>query len=210
MYVDEKTATITRTIRGTKWYFCSESCARTFEKPEAEFKRLKLLFVIGAILTAPIMLIPYAGVLPPNIENYALFLLDTPVQFIVGWRFYEGAYDSLRNRMGNMDLLIALGTSAAWGYSTAVTFFPSVFPSGGVYFDTAGIIITLILLGNLLEYVTKRKASDSVRKLLDLQPRMAHLVREGVERDVPVESVEVDDLLLVRPGERLPVQRSGN
>jgi Cu+-exporting ATPase len=205
MYVDEKTATITRTIRGTKWYFCCESCARTFEKPEAEFKRLNLLFVVGAALTAPIMLLPFTGVLVPSIENYVLFLLDTPVQFIVGWRFYEGAYDSIRNRMGNMDLLIALGTSAAWGYSTIVTFFPSVFPAGGVYFDTAGIIITLILLGNLLEHVTKRKASESVRKLLDLQPRMAHLVRDEVERDVPVESVEVDDLLVIRPGERLPV-----
>jgi Cu+-exporting ATPase len=205
MYVDEKTATITRTIRGTKWYFCSETCARTFEKPGAEFKRLKLLFAIGALLTAPIMLLPFTGLLPSTLENYVLFLLDTPVQFIVGWRFYEGAYDSIRNRMGNMDLLIALGTSAAWGYSTIVTFFPSVFPAGGVYFDTAGIIITLILLGNLLEHLTKRKASDSVRKLLDLQPRMAHIIREGVERDAPVESVEVNDLLAIRPGERLPV-----
>jgi len=205
MYVDEKTATITRTIRGTKWYFCCETCARTFEKPEAELKRLKLLFVIGAVLTAPIMLLPLARVLQPSIEDYVLFLLDTPVQFVVGWRFYQGAYDAIRNRMGNMDLLIALGTSAAWGYSTIVTFFHSIFPAGGVYFDTAGIIITLILLGNLLEHVTNRKASDSIRKLLDLQPRMAHAIHEGVERDIPVELVEVDDLLIIRPGERLPV-----
>jgi Cu+-exporting ATPase len=205
MYVDEKTATITRTIRGTKWYFCCETCARTFEKPEAELKRLKLLFVIGAVLTAPIMLLPLARVLQPSIEDYVLFLLDTPVQFVVGWRFYQGAYDAIRNRMGNMDLLIALGTSAAWGYSTIVTFFHPIFPAGGVYFDTAGIIITLILLGNLLEHVTNRKASDSIRKLLDLQPRMAHAIHEGVERDIPVELVEVDDLLIIRPGERLPV-----
>jgi Cu+-exporting ATPase len=205
MYVDERTATISRTIHGTKWYFCSESCARTFEKPEAEFKRLKLLFFIGAILTAAVMLIPFTNILPSATENYVLFILETPVQFGVGWRFYRGAYDSIRNRMGNMDLLIALGTSVAWGYSTIVTFFPSTFPSGSVYFDTAGIIITLILLGNLLEYLTKRKASDSVRKLLDLQPRMARVIQNGAESEVPVESVRVDDLLIVRPGERIPV-----
>ena len=205
MFVDEKAASITRTIRGTKWYFCCESCARIFERPEAEFKRLKLLFVVSAILTAPIMLLPYALQLPPTLQNYILLLLDTPIQFIVGWRFYRGAYDSIRNRMGNMDLLIALGTSAAWGYSTIVTVFPSIFPAGGVYFDTAAIIITLILLGNLLEHVTKRKASDSVRKLLDLQPRMAHVIRDGAEEDIPVEAVEVNDLLVIRPGERVPV-----
>ncbi len=90
MFVDEKTATITRTIRGTKWYFCSETCAKTFEKPEAEIRRLKLLVIIGIALTVPTALFTYVMLLPPNINNYLLFILETPIQFIVGWRFYRG------------------------------------------------------------------------------------------------------------------------
>ena len=205
MFVDEKTASITRTIRGSKWYFCSETCASTFEKPEIELKRLKQLVVAGVVLSIPIVLLTYLMPLPATINNYLLFLLETPVQFIVGWRFYRGAFDSLKNRMGNMDLLIAIGTTAAWGYSSIITFLPSVFPTGGVYFDTATVIITLILTGNLLEHISKGRASQSVRRLLDLQPRMAHLIRDGVESEVPIESVKVGDILAVRPGERVPV-----
>ena len=205
MFVDEDTATITRTIRGAKWYFCSESCANIFEKPEVELRRLKLLVVAGALLTIPIIEFTYVMLLPTSVNNYLLFLLETPVQFIVGWRFYRGAYDSLRNRMGNMDLLIALGTTAAWVYSSIIAFFPSVFPAGGVYFDTAAVIITLVLLGNLLEHISKGRASEAVRKLLDLQPRMAHVIHDGTESEVPVESVKVGDLLVIRPGERIPV-----
>jgi Cu+-exporting ATPase len=205
MFVDEKTASIARTIRGTKWYFCSETCANTFEKPEIELKRLKQLVVVGVVLTVPIVLFTYLMLLPMSLNNYLLLLLETPVQFVVGWRFYRGAFDSLRNRMGNMDLLIALGTTAAWGYSSVITFLPSLFPAGGVYFDTAAVIITLILLGNLLEHISKGRASEAVRKLLDLQPRMAHVIRDGTESEIPVESVKVGDILVIRPGERIPV-----
>jgi Cu+-exporting ATPase len=205
MFVDERTATITRTVRGTKWYFCSEMCAKTFEKPEVEFNRLKLLVIVGAVLTVPILLFTYIAVLPPLANNYLLLVLEAPVQFIVGWRFYKGAYDALRNRMGNMDLLIAIGTTAAWAYSTVVAIFPSAFPASGVYFDTSAMIITLVLLGNLLEHMSKGRASEAVRKLLDLQPRMAHVIHGGTEAEVPVEAVKVGDTLLVRPGERVPV-----
>lgn len=205
MYVDDKTATITRTIRGTKWYFCSETCARTFEKPEVEARRLKILVIMGLLLTIPTALLTYVSLLPSNLNNYVLFLLETPVQFVVGWRFYRGTYDAIRNRMGNMDLLIAIGTSAAWAYSTIVTFFPRVFPTSGAYFETAAIIVVLILIGNLLEHIQKGRASEAVRKLLDLQPRMAHVIRDGDEVEVPIESVAVDDIFVVRPGERIPV-----
>jgi len=206
MFVDEKTATITRTIRGTKWYFCSETCAKTFEKPESELRLLKTLVIAGIILSVPTLLFTWnPSLLPAAINNYVLFLLETPIQFIVGWRFYRGAYDSLRNRMGNMDLLVAVGTSAAWAYSAIQTFLPSIFPVSGVYFDAAAIIITLILLGNLLEHLQKRRASDSVRKLLGLQPRIAHVIHDSSEVDTPIESVHVEDLIAVRPGERIPV-----
>ncbi|MGO9644281.1 MAG: YHS domain-containing protein [Candidatus Bathyarchaeia archaeon] len=137
MYVDESTTTIIRKIHGTKWYFCSDTCAKTFEKPEIELKRLKLLVVAGVVFTVPIILFTYLTPLPTWINNYLLFLLETPVQFVVGWRFYRGAFDALRNRMGNMDLLIAIGTTAAWAYSAIVVFLPSTFTTGGIYFDTA-------------------------------------------------------------------------
>jgi Cu+-exporting ATPase len=205
MFVDEKTASITRTIRGTKWYFCSETCASTFEKPEIELKRLRLLVIVGVVFTIPIVLITYLMPFRVSVNNYLLLLLETPVQFIVGWRFYRGAYDALRNRIGNMDLLIAVGTTAAWAYSTVVTFLPSVFPTSGAYFDTAAVIITLVLLGNMLEQISKGRASEAVRKLLDLQPRNAHVIRNGTEEEVPLELVKVGDNLVIRPGERIPV-----
>jgi len=104
-----------------------------------------------------------------------------------------------------MDLLIGLGTTAAWVYSTIATFVPSFFPGGGTYFETSAIIITLIQTGNLLEYITKGRASEAVHRLLSLQPTMAHVVRNGSEISIPVEEVAVGDILLVRPGEKIPV-----
>jgi Cu+-exporting ATPase len=205
MYVDEKTAQIRKTIRGTTYYFCSESCLRQFERPEIELRNLKLLAIAGAILTIPTLILTYVPVFPQALNNYALLLLSAPVQFVVGLRFYRGAYDALRNRMGNMDMLIAIGTTAAWVYSFLVAVDPSLFPSSGVYFDTAALIITLVLVGNLLEYMSKGKASEAVRKLLDLQSRTARVVRDGSEVDVPVEEVNVGDIFFVRPGERVPV-----
>jgi Cu+-exporting ATPase len=177
----------------------------TFEKPEVELKRLRLLAAVGVLLAVPTLVFTWVPIAGPVANNYLLFILATPVQFVVGWRFYRGAYDALRNRMGNMDLLIAIGTSAAWAYSSIVTFLPSFFGTTGVYFDTAAIIITLILLGNLLENRTKRKSSEAVRRLLDLQPTTAHVLRDGTEVEVPVESVKIEDILVVRPGERIPV-----
>jgi Cu+-exporting ATPase len=205
MYVDERTAQIRKTIRGATYYFCSESCLRQFEEPEVELHRLKILVSMGAILTVPTMALTYVPVFPQTLNNYLLLLLSTPVQFGVGIRFYRGMYDALRNRMGNMDTLIAIGTTAAWAYSLIVTVLPSVIPSGAVYFDTATLIITLVLLGNTLEYMSKGKASEAVRKLLDLQSRTARIVRDGSEADIPVEEVQVGDIFVVRPGERVPV-----
>ena len=104
-----------------------------------------------------------------------------------------------------MDTLIALGTSAAWAYSTVVTFFPSFFPFSGVYFDTAAVIITLVLTGRFLEHISKGRASEAVRKLMDLQPRLAHVIRGKKEIEIPVEQIEVGDMFVVRPGEKVPV-----
>src|SRR5271169_3961824 len=176
MYVDEATAELKAEVRGVTYYFCSESCMHEFLAPEKEMRKLKLEVGAAALLSLPILLLTYASLIPAPSSNYLLFLLETPIQFVIGWRFYKGTYDSIRNRMGNMDALIALGTSAAWAYSAAVTFEPGLFHTSGVYFDTAAVIITLVLAGRLLEHLTKSRASASVRKLLDLRPTMARIV----------------------------------
>jgi P-type Cu+ transporter len=205
MYVDEKTDTLKAVVRGTTYYFCSEACLKEFTAPEIELKKLKISFIIGLALTIPIALFSFIDLLPMDIRNYILFALATPLQFGVGWRFYKGSYDAFRNRSANMDVLIALGTTTAWLYSTMITFFPWIFPVSGMYFDTAAIIITLILLGKLLEHVSKGRASEAVRRLMDLQPAMAHIIKDGEEVEVPVEEVTEGDVVTVRPGERIPV-----
>jgi len=206
MYVEEVAHSLQATRRGTKYYFCSETCLIEFQAPEKALVRLKQLVAIGTILTIPIAALTYLPIIPDrNINNFVMFALSIPVQFVLGFRFYRGTYDALKSRIGNMDLLIALGTSAAWIYSTIATFVPEFFPGSGTYFETSAIIITLIQTGNLLEHITKGKASEAVHKLLNLQPTVAHAVRDGVETNVPVENVQVNDILVVRPGERIPV-----
>ena len=134
-----------------------------------------------------------------------LFLLATPVQFVAGYRFYSGAYRSLKNRKLNMDTLIVMGTSTAWLYSTAVMISPDSFPSGGVYFDTSALIITFILAGKYLEALSKTRASGAIRKLIGLKPKKATVVRDGAEVEIDIESVAVGDTVVVRPGDKIPV-----
>ncbi|MFB0568666.1 MAG: heavy metal translocating P-type ATPase, partial [Nitrososphaeria archaeon] len=205
MYVNEETTELTVTVRGITYHFCSETCMRQFMAPELEIRRLKIYAAIGAVLSFWILVLTYVNFLPTMVNNYLLLLLDTPVQFIIGWRFYKGTYDAIRNRMGNMDTLVALGTTAAYGYSAVVTFFPGYLPFSGVYFDAAAIIITLVLIGNLLEHISKGRASQAVRKLMDLQPTLAHVLRGEEETEVPVEQLNVGDIFVVRPGEKVPV-----
>jgi P-type Cu+ transporter len=206
MFVDEGTAELKAQVRGVTYYFCSESCMREFLAPERELRRLKVEVAAAALLSIPILVLTYAPVLPAAPSHYILFALETPIQLVIGWRFYRGTYDGLRNRMGNMDVLIALGTSAAWAYSTAVTFVSGLLPFSGVYFDTSAVIITLVLAGRFLEHLAKSRASATVRKLVGLQPTVARrLEQDGSESEVPVEQVRVGDTLIVRPGERIPV-----
>ncbi len=222
MYVNESTAELKGEVRDRMYYFCSTTCQLTFLRPEAELKKLKRDTGIALVLATPLVIV--AMVIPllaplfgwvfamepmapwyMDLLAYGGFLLATPVQFAVGWRFYRGTWDSIRNRMANMDVLIALGTTAAWGYSTIVTFLPAVFPDRLTYFEASAFIIALILLGNYMQELAKGRAGDALRKLMDLQPRTATVVRDGIEEQVPVEQVQVDDVLVVRPGERIPV-----
>jgi Cu+-exporting ATPase len=205
MYVDEKNPPFKTKIHDETYYFCSESCLRIFEAPEVELLNLKRLVVFSLALSIPTFIFSFIPIFPTVQNNILLFLLATPVQFIAGWRYYKGAIDALKKYTANMDTLIAVGTSAAWIYSTIVTFTPDIFPEGKVYFDTAALIISLILVGKLLEDVAKGKASEAVRKLMDLQPTLARVIRENKEIEVPVERVKKNDLVIVRSGEKIPV-----
>jgi len=209
MIVEEGKHALQTTRYGTSYYFCSETCLAQFQAPEKSLARLKRLVALGAAFTIPIAALTYLPIIPDHqINNIVMFALSLPVQFVVGHRFYLGSYDALRSRIGNMDLLIGLGTTAAWVYSTIATFVPGFFPGSGTYFETSAIIITLIQTGNLLEYITKGRASEAVHRLLSLQPTMAHVLRNGNEISIPVEEVTVGDILLIRPGEKVPVDGS--
>lgn len=135
---------------------------------------------------------------------YVLFLLATPVQFIAGSQFYVGTYKALRNRTATMDTLIATGTSAAYFYSAAVTFFPGAVAFPNVYYDTSALIITLILLGKYLEARAKGRTSEAIRKLIGLQARTALVIKDGKEVEIPVDDLEVGDVFMVRPGDKIP------
>lgn len=172
---------------------------------KSHIRRLKIFLTASVALTIPIIFLMWFPVLPMLQNNVLLFILATPVQFIVGWTFYVGAYKGLRNKTANMDTLIAMGTSTAWLYSTAVTFAPNVFPGAGVFFDTATMIMSFILLGKLLDAVAKGRTSEAIRKIMGLQAKTARVIRNGEEQEIPVEDVQVGDIVVVRPGEKIPV-----
>lgn len=180
---------------------------------EREYKKLKRKFNAGAILSLVIFLgsMPHWFPWIPNILNnfFVLWILSTPVQFVIGWQFYRGAWGAFRHRNADMNTLIAVGTSAAYFYSLAATLFPSFFHQAGiepaVYFDTSSLIITLIIFGRLLEARAKGRTSEAIKKLMGLEPKKARVVRENQEIDIPVEEVLVGDSVVVRPGEKIPV-----
>jgi P-type Cu+ transporter len=217
MFVEEKPDSIRYNKDGREYYFCSKQCLAEFMQPEMELRKLRMYVAISIALTTPIVILSLPHMLPGQLgslfpmnmmpySNYAMLALATPLQFWIGWRFYMGLWDGIKAKASNMDTLIAIGTTAAYLYSAIVTIAPWYFPFKSVYFETAAIIITLILIGRLLETRTKAKASDAVRKLLDLQPKMAKVIREGeeVEVEIPIEQVQEGQVMVVRPGERIP------
>jgi Cu+-exporting ATPase len=202
MYVDETTATIKSFKYGKNYYFCSEACKDQFDEPERELKKLKFLLALSWILTIPVILFTY--LIHFEYWTYVTLVMASVVQFYPGLRFYKGTIDAIKNRAGNMDTLIAIGTSAAWAYSAGVVVFPSLFPSTGIYFDTSTAIVSLILTGTLMEHLTKTRASEALSKIVSLLPKTAHLVRDGKIMDVKVEEIRVNNILLVKPGEGIP------
>src|SRR3989344_8493267 len=212
MYVDENKAPFKTEQEGTTYYFCSKNCLVEFLKPEEERKKLLATMIFSIVLGIFVLIFEHFYRISFNglSTELILFLLATPVQFIGGWRFYLGTIDAIKARQANMDSLIAIGTSAAWVYSTIVVFqgilFPTLFTTGAaVYFVESSLIIGFILVGKYAEIVVKGRASQAIRKLLDLQPKLASVLKDGKETQIPVEQVKVGNILIVRPGERIPV-----
>lgn len=224
MYVEERADSIRYALKGKEYFFCSTQCLNEYREPEKELKKLKIHVAVSIALTIPIIFLSLPHMLPAQFgellpmtlkhnSSYIMLGLATPLQFWVGWRFYRGFWDGIKAKASNMDTLIAIGTSAAYLYSLAVTLAPNSFPFKSVYFETSAVIITLILIGRLLETRTKERASEAVMKLLDLRPRTAKVLRSGKnspgqgyeeEVEIPVEEIKEGDILVVRPGESIP------
>jgi Cu+-exporting ATPase len=222
MIVNENNA-LSSEVGGRQFYFCSPMCQQTFVQPEKELSKMKKRMYVaasGALVIAIFRAALYLGVaagaiavswvpfpeIPFLSYGLLLFIIVTPVQFIGGWSFYIGAYIAIKHRTANMDLLIAIGTLTAYIYSTVVLFFPEAIPSEDkfVYFEVSAVIIAFVLLGKYMEEAIKRKSSAAVKKLLDLKPPMARVVRDGTEIEIPSSEVMKDDTMIVKPGEKIP------
>ncbi len=219
-------ATSLKTERsGRTYYFCSQTCLNTFLDPERELKSMRnrvTLALTGVLLLAILRAAAFLGLaagvtlvtwvpipaLPWFTWGVWLFILTTPIQFIGGWSFYVGSWNAIRTRHINMDFLIALGTTVAYLYSVVVVFFPNLLPvrveERDVYFEVSAIIIAFVLLGKYMEEIIKKNSSAAVRKLLDLKPATARVIRDGMEMEIPAELVMVGETVVVRPGEKVP------
>lgn len=177
-----------------------------------EIRKLTQKLIFALVLAIPVLLISMPQLLMPfgiNAEmlmsfpgrKLLLFALTTPVQFFAGWQFYKGAFAAAKNRTSNMDTLVAVGTSAAYFYSVATTFFIT----GDSYYEVAALLVTFILIGKFLEAKAKGRTSQAIKKLMGMQAKTARVKRNGKEMDIPVGEVVVGDIVIVRPGEKIPV-----
>ncbi len=180
------------------------------EAHRLELTRLKRKIVVGAIVSLLSMGLMFYHPDAPSalrLKLALLLILTTPIQFWAGWHFHRGAYNALKRLSADMNVLVSVGTFAAYGYSLIVTVasFLSSTPSGANYYETAAMIITLILVGRFLETRAKGRTSEAVKKLVGLQPKSAHTLRDGSEIEIPIEKLVVGDRIVVRPGEKIPV-----
>lgn len=178
---------------------------------EEEIAKQRRMFIFSALLSLPLSLVMFGQLFqwqwfPAIFSNvYVQWALATPIQFIAGWQFYKDGYYAVKNGSANMAVLVALGTTSAYLYSVAIIFWPHVIGQHHLYFETSAIIITLIILGKLLEAIAKGRTSEALKKLMGLQPKTAKVIRDGKEMDVLVEEVKIGDTVIVRPGEKIPV-----
>ncbi|MED0706267.1 heavy metal translocating P-type ATPase [Aneurinibacillus aneurinilyticus] len=192
-----------------------EQASRNTDHRQKEIKRQKQKFIVAAILSLPLLwsmvghfsFTSWIWVPDLFVNPWFQLILATPVQFIIGGQFYIGAYKALRNKSANMDVLVALGTSAAYFYSLYLTLksLGSSHHMVEMYYETGAVLITLILLGKLFEALAKGRTSEAIKTLMGLQAKMALVIRDGEEMMIPVEEVVVGDTIVVRPGEKIPV-----
>ena len=208
-------ADMIRAVEGAGYGVVQAAAQEQLEDVEAQAREAEIAdqtrkFWVGVILALPLFLLSMArdfGLLGAwahaSWVNWLFLALATPVQFYTGWDYYVGSYHALRNRTANMDVLVAMGSTVAYVYSLVVLLFPAA--GQHVYFETSAVIITLIKLGKLLEARAKGRTGEAIRRLMGLRPKTARVVRDGAEMDVPIEDVRVGDLVVVRPGGRIPV-----
>jgi Cu+-exporting ATPase len=217
MDVDTETA-ISRKIGDRTYYFCSQSCADVYTQPQRELKAMRrrvtltLIGVVAALglrvigtfgVVAAIMAFEVAGIL--SVYGIAVFVVSTPIVWISGFSIFKGAYLSLKNLKINMDVLVATGVLAGWAYGAIAIFIPAIAEEGVAYLEIAVGILAFVLLGKYMEEYIRRRSAASIRKLLELKPTMARVLLNGKEIELPIEDVQVDTMILVKPGEKIPI-----
>jgi Cu+-exporting ATPase len=216
MDVDKDTA-IKRKIGDRTYYFCSESCARVYSQPEQELKAMKrrvTVTLMGVIAVAGLRVLVTFGLVAAlmtftvignmSVYSLAIFIVSTPVVWIAGWPIILGAYKSLRNRAINMDVLVSAGVIAGWMYGAINAALPQIASGGEGYLEVSVGILAFVLLGKYIEESIRRKSAASIRKLLELQPTTARLLKDGKEIEVSIDELQVNDTIIVKPGEKIP------
>ena len=217
MDVDTETA-LKAKIGDRTYYFCSQQCLDVYTAPERELKAMqrRVAFTLaGAIAALGLKVITLFGLIATimyfevvgglRIYDIAIFIVSTPIVWIAGYRIYKGAYQSLRNRNINMDVLVTVGVLAGWIYGVLNVFVLPTAEAGTGYMEVAIGILAFVLLGRYIEELIRRRSAASIRKLLELQPTMARVVRDGKEIDMPIDEVREGDIIIVKPGEKIPV-----
>jgi P-type Cu+ transporter len=216
MTVDKETA-LKAKIGDRIYYFCSQSCLDVYTQPERELKAMKrrvAMTLIGVIAAAGLKIVALFGLvgtimsleLVGGLQVYGLiiFIVSFPIIWIAGFSIFKGAYFSLKNHKINMDVLVTTGVLAGWIYGALNAFFPAVAEGGTGYLEVSIAILAFVLLGKYIEETIRRKSAASIRKLLELQPTTAMVIRDGAEVEVPADQLQVDDIIIVRPGEKIP------
>jgi len=213
----DKDKAIKKKIGDRTYYFCSQSCANVYEQPEQELKAMKrrvAITLMGVVAVAGLRVLALFGLVAVlmtttligglSIYSLALFIVSTPVVWIAGWSIIHGAYKSLRNRAINMDVLITAGVVAGWAFGAVNAFLPNLAGGGEGYLEIAVGILAFVLLGKYIEESIRRRSATSIRKLLELQPTIARVLKDGKEVEVPIDEVQVNDVIIVKPGEKIP------
>ena len=216
MTVDKETA-LKAKIGDRTYYFCSQSCLDVYTQPERELRAMKrrvAMTLIGVIAAAGLKIVALFGLVGAimtfeivgglQVYGLVIFLVSLPIIWIAGFSIFKGAYFSLRNRKINMDVLVTVGVLAGWIYGALNAFLPNIAKGGSSYLEVSIAILAFVLLGKYIEETIRRKSAASIRKLLELQPTTATVIRDGQEVEVSAEELQVDDVIIVKPGEKIP------